>query len=179
MPLITAYPKRVKLAEFWSGGATYFLRFLRLALYVLLVLMIVGSLCFILFSAGGLNPLATLTEAVLIKKFWIATVLFTLAYFFISIFKELAKAKIVSSSDKLLHKSNLAAAIATLRTSSLSLGLINLLILVAVCLIYFLLKKLIGSAFLPSLIAGQLFLVFRMAARFVKQASFVYANRTA
>ncbi len=163
------------LSEFWRGGAMYFFRFLRLSIYVFLILAMLGSVCFALFSSGGLNPMSMDSENGLIRKFYFANAGFGIIYFIVSLFKELAKAQISIHSDhRMILKSLLKSVSRIFSFQSLALGLLNLVVLIFIGLIYYALRKLFGGAAVATIIVSQLFLVFRMAVRYVKQASFLY-----
>ncbi len=179
MRLSKDHSQSAPLTEFWKGGAMYFFRFLRLSIYLFIVLAMLGSVCFVIFSAGGLNPMTLDSENGLIRKFYIASTLFGLLYFLVSIYKELAKAQIsIHSEQRLIHKSLLKSVGRIFTFQSLLLGLLNLLVLVLVGLLYFGLKKLFGGVVIATIIVSQLFLVFRMATRYVKQASFAYQENS-
>ncbi len=177
MQLIKHYPRKVPLTEFWKGGAEYSFRFLRLGSYTLSALLILCAAGFVLFSAGGLSPFELESESILITKFWILLAAIGLGAFLISIFKEIAKAKIASNQDTLITKANLAAAAATFSTRAIGLGLVNLLVLIGCTLLYLLIKKLIGHWLIVAIIIGQVFLILRMALRFIMQASFYFQER--
>jgi len=163
---------------FWQGGSHYFFRYFRLALYLILAVSIVFLLAVFFVSYHGLNPLSLSSEGPLITKFRIAVVLLIIAIFFLTILKEIAKAKIANSASRQILSSNYAATKMLFRPKTILLGLTNAIVVLLAAALYFLLKKVMGSAMIPAVILGQLFLVFRISARFVKQASFSYLEDT-
>lgn len=172
--LIKKHPHKIFLSEFWRGGAIYFFRYLRLGLYVLLGITVLLFVSITLLAKGGLNPMSLESESSVITKFRIVSILFAILLFAIGILKELAKAKIIQDDRKFITYANISAAKASFLPRAILLALINLVFVLLATLLYFGLKKLSGNSLLPVVLAGQLFLAFRLAARYVKQASFYF-----
>ena len=173
MSLIRQDSNRALLRDFWRGGATYFFRFFRLALYVLgLSLIILAILCKLM--ATNINPLKLESEGPIITQFWISIFLFLTVSFFISVFKELAKNLIAATDNPIITRTNIMAIKGTMKLKAIGLSLVNLVALLIAGLLYFLLRKLIGSNVIPAIIVGQLFLVFRLAYKYVRLASFYH-----
>ncbi len=158
--------------QFWSGGAYYFFRFMRLTFYTLAFLGVVLFLLGSLFKMGGISPLILDSEEVLISKAKYLLALFILILFLVGIFKDIAKVKIPILEKRFISRANLIAFKKTLKRNSVSLGILNVLFLLIGGLLYLLLKKIIGDHLLPSIIISQLFLLYRIAYKFVRMASF-------
>lgn len=167
------YPDESSLANFWAGGAQYFFRFLRLGLYVLAIL---GGILFLLLLLlkDQLSALELVSEGPAINRFFLALVLLLLAGFILNIFKELAKAKIAVHNKFIIAEPNSAAFLKTFSLHSLLMGLCNLFVLGLVFGLYYLIRKLCGGYVIPTVLMGQLFLLYRIAHRFVKQGSFYF-----
>ena len=173
MAMIRQQSRKALLRDFWRGGATYFFRFLRLSLYVLGVTFVIISILYKLL-VRVINPLDLYSEGPLIKQFWISIIFFLVISFFISIFKELAKNLIAASDKPLISGTNILALRSTLKWRAIGLSLLNLLVLLMAVLLYCILRKLIGSYLIPAIIVGQLFLIFRLAYKYVRLASFYH-----
>lgn len=172
--LVRLYPQQGLPGAFWQGGGKYFFRYLRLSLYVLTLIF---GLLFILGSillSDGLNPLAMVTEAPTVRMIFLLGITFAIALFFVGIFKELAKAKIAEDGKAIITLPNRAALFQTFKIKNILLGLLNLLVIGVALALYYFLRKLSGGSLIPAVLLGQLFLLFRIAHRFVKQASFYY-----
>lgn len=172
--LIHDQPQSTSLSGFWLGGGKYFFRYLRLGLYVLGILLAVIFLLLALFFSDDMHVFALDSEAPARSKFFLCLGLFGLIGFVVGIFKELAKAKIAHHESAIISLPNSMAFLTTLRLSSLMMGLLHFLVLLLVFGIYYLIRKLCGGYLIPAIIAGQLFLLYRIAHRYVKQASFFF-----
>lgn len=173
MAMIRKSSDRGELKDFWRGGAEYFFRFLRLSVYVLgfsLILLSILSRLLI----NRIQPFNLDSEAPIMTQFWISITLFLLVMFFVGIFKEIAKNLIAASDKTLITTANTLALKGTIKSRAIGLSLLNLLALSIVALIYFLLRKLIGSYLIPAVIVGQLFLLYRLAYKYVRLASYYY-----
>jgi len=158
--------------NFWSGGAYYFFRFLRLTIYVL---GIIGFVLFILskiFSSGGTSPFVLDGEETLIAKGKFLLVIFLVVLFVIGIFKDFAKIKIAQADKFSIAQANMSATNRVFKLNTILLAFLNIVFLIFGLLLYLLLKKIMGGYLIPSLIIGQLFLLYRMAYKFVRLASF-------
>ena len=173
MALIRQDHNRAELKDFWRGGATYFFRYLRLTLYVLGFTLFIFLILFKLI-VNGIQPFAMASEGPLIAQFWISVGIFFVVVFFIAIFKELAKTLIAASDKPYITTSNTLALKGTMKWRAIGLSLINLVALLLVFLLYCLLRRLIGSFLIPAIIIGQLFLVYRLAYKYVRLASYYH-----
>ncbi len=167
------YPYKTSLSSFWAGGAEYFFRYLRLGLYVLAIL---GGILFLLLllMADHLNALEMVSEGPAKSRFFLCVGLLLVAGFILNIFKELAKAKIAVHDKSLIAQPNSEAFLKTFTMRSIALGLCHFLVLGLVFGLYYLLRKLCCGYLIPLVLVGQLFLIYRIAHRFVKQASFCF-----
>ena len=173
MSIIRNDNTKVKLKEFWRGGAEYFFRYLRLTIYTL------GSTLLVLYILSRLlinkvQPFNLDSEGPLMTQFWGSILVFLIIAFIIGIFKELAKNLIAASDKKMISTANLLAIKGTFRSRAIFLSLINLLVLLVAAALYFLLRKLIGSHLIPAIIVGQLFLIYRLAYKYIRLASYYY-----
>ena len=158
--------------HFWSGGARYFFKFMRLTLYTL---AFIGAILFILgiiFSMGGTSPLVLDSEEALMGKLKYLVAIFIIIMFLIGVFKDVAKVKIADTESRFIDKANIAALRSVFNKHRLLLGFINVLFLILGGLLYLLLKKITGNFLIPTILISQLFLLYRIAYKFVRLASF-------
>ena len=171
------YSGSAPLTEFWKGGAYYFFRFLRLSLYV-------AGLCgvFLLILATFLrnktNPFELNYEGTVLRQMWILLGLFLVICFLLHTVKEMAKNYIARIDHAVITTANRQALRQSASMQALGLSLINLIVLLLCTALYFGLRKICGSALLPALLIGQVFLLFRIAYKYVRLASFhAHLNR--
>ena len=162
---------------FWKGGAEYFFRYLRLSVYMMVIVAIILSLIFIFFTKDGLNPLHLKSEDFLIFRFKVLVIVAVVVFFMTSIFRDIAKVIIRDMSHiPFILSSNVKALAQTFTWRYVALSLFNLLFLGLGFLLYILLKTFMSSTWLV-LILSQIFLIYRLAYRFVRLASFNYQYR--
>lgn len=172
MALIQNSNNKQTRQQFWSGGAHYFFRFMRLTFYTLALHGVALFILGLLFNMGGTSPLILDSEEILITKLKYLIALFMLILFLVGIFKDIAKIHISASHRRFISKANLTALTRTFKRSSVALGILNVFFLLLGGLLYVLLKKIVGDHLLPSIIIAQLFLFYRIAYKFVRLASF-------
>lgn len=160
-----------KIKEFWSSGITFFFKFLRLNIYIILIYVIVIALMAVFFMKDGLDVFKMESEVALISRFWMLLFLLFVLGFFISIFRDVARSNIIISNPKYIHKTNLQSLKSTLRLRHISLSLINLIFLAIICLIFYTLKGI--EAVWLSFLISQFYLVFRLCYRVVRGCSFL------
>jgi hypothetical protein len=162
---------RSNIKEFWPSGITYFFKFLRLNIYILVTYAIVIALMVVFFIKDGLDVFKMESELALISRFWILLILLFVLGFFISIFRDIARCNIVISNPKFIHKTNFQSFKSILRPKYISLSFINLIFLAIICLIFYNLKG--TEAVWLSFLISQLYLVFRLCYRVVRGCSFL------
>lgn len=161
-------------SDFWQGGAKYFFRYLRLGIYVLGILSALLFLLLTFFFSDGMHVFALESEAPARSKFFLCMIILGIICFIMGIFKELAKARIAHHNSAIISQPNSLAFLRTFRFTSIFLGLTNICVLLLLLGLYYLLRKLCGGYLVPAVIIGQLFLIYRIAHRYVKQASFYF-----
>ncbi len=167
---------RSSTLKFWSGGAEFFFRFLRLKIYIFFLLMFLLGLCYFYFSKDGLSPLKLETEGMLISRFKFIICLMTVVGFFISIFKSVAQVLIFRHAhDPFIFAANKEAIRKFFTTRFIFLSILNLLFLLLGMALYLLLKRVLGDMLVALIIVGQLFLIYRIVYRYVRLSSFNYA----
>jgi len=160
---------------FWKGSAEYFFRFLRLSIYVSLAYIILFGLSYYFLASKGFNPLQMETENDFIIRVKITAVVILVVGFFLSIFRDIARAIIVQKPNSFfLTFTNLKALGITFFPKFIFLSLLNLFFLGLGMALYLLLKKLLGNPVWIGLLLGQLFLAYRIFYRIVRLASFKY-----
>lgn|GEM_PF-1462903 len=160
-----------KIKEFWSSGITFFFKFLRLNIYVLIIYAAVIALLAVFFMKDGLDVFKMESEETLVSRFWILLGLFFIIGFFISIFRDVSRSKIIILNPMYIHKTNQIAFKSIFKPKYILLSLINLFFLGIICLVFCILKgsSLVWLAFLIS----QLYLLFRLCYRVVRGCSFL------
>ncbi len=159
---------------FWKGGAEYFFRYLRLSIYMTVISGVLLSFAFIYFSKDGLNPLHLQSEGFLILRFKITAVILVCVFFISSTFRDVAKVIIRDMCHlHIILSPNFKAITQAFSWRFIALSLLNLFFLGLGLLLYLLLKNLVDNTLLI-LILSQIFLLYRLAYRFVRLASFNY-----
>jgi len=161
--------------DFFRSGGRYFKRFLLLSFAIFLVMTICASLLSTIIIALGINPFDQMSENALIIRISIAVIIFLIVFFLLSIYKEVAKV-IISDDNKGNQKGKLSQVSQfTFSRKGLGLGLLFLLLLTILSGLYFLLRYLMGENIIPLVIVGQLFMLSRIAYKFIKTATFHHA----
>ena len=177
LALARTYPEKVSLVEFWSGGAIYFFRFMRLATYCMLIMAAAGFLAYKLMQIGSFNPLQWESELKVISTFKILVGGIFLIFFLVATFRDAAKIFIADNNSEFILKVNIQAFKFLLSGKIILLAALNITVLALVTITYAVLRKFIGSALIPAIILGQMFLIFRMMYSFVRISSFYnYCN---
>jgi hypothetical protein len=159
---------------FWKGGAEYFFRYLRLSVYVIVILGVIFSLMFIYFSKDGLNPLHLESEDFLIFRFKFLVAIMAFVFFITSTFRDVAKVIIRDVKHlPIIAGTNVKALSQAFTWRFIALSLINLFFLGLGFLLYLLLKNMMSNTWMI-LVLSQIFLIYRLAYRFVRLASFNY-----
>ena len=177
MALIQQYPTQAPSSDFWRGGAYYFFRYLRLSLGTFGVFILLGIIATSFFSMSGLSPFELSSEGPVIMRFWIAIIFMVFCYFLIDLLKELCKVYIAKTDSRWFTKEFRKACKNLFKKHNLIIAGLNAVVFIAITLLYFLLKKLIGSWLIPTVICAQIYLIFRIAFRFTKLASIDIVNR--
>lgn len=160
-----------KIKEFWPSGISYFFKFLRLNIYVLLTYAIAIALMALFFMKDGLDVFQMESEEALISRFWMLLILLLIIGFFISIFKDISRAKIITIKPNYIFKTNLNSFKSILKPKYIFLSLINLIFLGIICLIFYFLKG--AESIWLSFLLSQLYLIFRLCYRVVRGCSFL------
>ena len=165
---------RTSTQVFWKGGGEFFFRYLRLSIYILLFTIAVTFIMFIFFSKDGLNPLRLESENFLIIRFKILLGFLLLILFFAATVRDITKVIVKEECHvPLITHSVIEAIKRTFSLQFIVLSLLNLVFLLLGLLLYLLLKALV-SAVVFLIIISQVFLIYRLAYRFVRLASFNY-----
>lgn len=172
LALARQYPSDYRLLEFWRGGAYYFFRFLRLAVYAIVMMAVVSYLAYLIMKEGGFNPLNWESESGFIIKSRVLIILLLITYFSIATFRDIAKVSAAKNDPEFMLANNVAAFTAIGKSKILGLSFLNVVIALAAALLYAFLRKIVGGALLPALFLGQMYLIFRMMCTFVRLASF-------
>jgi len=167
------YSIRSSLHIFWQGAASYFFRFFRLTLYILIIY---GVLIFFMgwfFIKDGLSPFDFDSEQVLINRFWILIGLFLFLSFFITTFRDLAKVLMRDNDEDLVVTKSLADAFKkTCTIKFFVLSLLNVLVLAGIAILYYFIKQWTQNYFIATIVAGQIFILFRLAYKIIRFSSF-------
>jgi hypothetical protein len=167
---------RTSVQVFWKGGGEFFFRYLRLSIYLLLFISFVVLILFLFFEKDGLNPLELESEDFLIFRFKILVGFLVVVLFFAATTRDIAKVLIKENCHlPLVTHPILKALRSTFSLHSLSLSLLNLLFLLLGFLLYLLLKSIVSPTILI-IVISQIFLLYRLAYRFVRLASFNYLH---
>jgi len=170
MAMIRQYPNKAPMTDFWRGGAYYFFRYLRLAVYIIALSGIILQV-FQKFLLNGFSPFKLDSEGPMITKFWLLLIAFIGISILLHTIKTLSKNLIADEDHWNIGNANLKA-IKLLSARTIALQFINILVILFFAGLYFLLRKLLGSYLIPAILLGQLFLLFRMASKYVGLASF-------
>lgn len=170
--VIKTYSVRSSLFIFWKGAATYFFRFFRVTVYVLIVYGLLIYVLYLFFMKDGLSPFDFDSEQILINRFWILLIIFAIGAFFIATFRDLTKV-IIGHHDELVIFESVRESLKKLFSLQfILLSLLNVIVLLLLLGLYQLLKNLTGNALLMGVIVSQIFLLFRVAYRIVRLGSF-------
>lgn len=166
------YSVRSSLFLFWKGAATYFFRFFRLTIYVLIINGLIGFILFKIFMKDGLSPFDFDSEQILISRFWLLSAIFIFLGFFITSFRDLTKVIIGHHDELFITQSLKESFFRIFKPRFMFLSLLNIAVLLLLFAVYLVLKKLTGQSFWVGIVVAQIFLLFRMAYRIVRVASF-------
>ena len=146
------------LKLFWSSGAKYFFRFLRLAIYILLVIGLFAGVMFFISGIPTTSILEYDTEMTLIYKFRFILGILLVLLFLISIFKDITKFHIASNNRSIIIGEIWAGIKSSFRLRSILIGLVFLLLQMGLFLLYLgairmgLDKTILSIAVIPQLI---------------------------
>lgn len=169
--------EKTSVASFLKYGAVYFFRFFRLTFYILITYGSVLALFAYYFTKDGLDVFKMDSEIVLINRFWILCAALIVIGFFISIFRDNAKAHIVSNNSQFIFKSNLRAIKQLILPKFVLLSLLNLAMLGIVSLLYFGLKSIVTPTGIMLLLLTQFYLLIKLCYRVVREVSYLEMNR--
>ncbi|MEL6986515.1 MAG: hypothetical protein AAGK97_01705 [Bacteroidota bacterium] len=164
-------------ANFFQGGAKYFWRFLRLDIYFIAIYILLLFIAFKIFEAGGLSVFDMENETGIINRFYVVSICTTVILFIFGIVHMYAKLFIAQSDKILIHQSIGEAFRFTFKNffRVFLLAVLNLLVFAAIAGLYFWYRKhfhFSNSSILLLFIMGQLFILFRIACRVVRYASY-------
>jgi len=166
------YSLRSSLYIFWKGAASYFFRYSRLSIYVLIILGLVGFILIKIFLKDGLSPFAFYSENILITRFWWVLTIFIIIAFFVATFRDITKVIVAYNDEEMIISQSLYTAFKrTFTIRYLLLSLLNVIILILVFGLYLFLKSILSNALIPLIIISQLFLVIRITYRIVRLGS--------
>ena len=183
--MVTIIQNRDKYQEFsnfWKGGAVLFWRFLRLDFYFILIYLVIAAIGFSIFQFGGLSVFEMESETGLINRFYIIAIVMSILFFILGIIHIYAKLFISKTNKILIHKDVLKAFTFCIKNFGIVilLGIINLLVFGIFAGFYFWFRKhyyFSNSPILLLLVIGQLFILFRIACRIIRAASFEALSR--
>jgi hypothetical protein len=164
-------------SNFWKGGASLFWRFLRVDLYFIILYLITAFIGFSIFQIGGFSIFNLETEMGLINRFYIIAIAITALFLFFGMVHMYAKLFIAKANKIFIHEEVLKAFSFCFRNflTVLLLGVINLLVFGFFAALYFWFRKhyhFSNSSILLLFILGQFFILFRIACRIVRAASY-------
>lgn len=165
---------------FWSEGARYFFRFLRLTFYIILFYLLIVALLLWYIGITDLHILEMESEMELIFRLKVSAGILVLFIYLVSVFKELAKIAIARSDESLITTPLLYAAKQTCSIKYLVLGLVLSLLLGIIFIMYYILSVHFGfkPMFLSILILPQILLLLRIAIRYVRLSAYSYMSKT-
>ena len=172
------YPEECGIVDFWSGGAYYFWRFIRLTAYVILAITLFASAAFIWPNLSSLNVLEMDNESFVLVKFYTSFAIFLLFIFLVTIYRDVSKVNIVNSDNTYINEDTTAAFRNSLDLSNLSLGLLNVFVAVVIGAMYYLMKSLLNDSWFALLIVSQVYLVIRFVYKLARIGSFVQLRKT-
>ena len=146
------------LKLFWSSGAKYFFRFLRLAIYILLVIGLFAGVMFFISCIPTTSILEYVTEMTLIYKFRFILGILLVLLFLISIFKDITKFHIARNNRSIIIGEIWAGIKSSFRLRSILIGLVFLILQMGLFLLYLgairmgLDKTILSIAVIPQLI---------------------------
>lgn len=161
--------ERFSVKEFMAGGALYFWRTLRLALYFLLLQIGLLAILLFVFMAIGINPKEMESDVQFLRYFRIILPIYLFAAMVIAIIHDYVKIHVVTQNANPMMKAFGAGTWFVFGHfgSVLLLYVINLFLLVALFLVYFQAKLLISTSvgILSGFLLSQLFLVGRIGVK--------------
>lgn len=173
--VIDSYNKnQFSFSDFFASAVKHFFANLRLSLGVTLFYSIVCVLAFFYFAKDGLNVLEMENENRLVFRFQVlTTIIFTLA-FFVGIFKEIVRVRIVKKNLTIFTSAVKHAFKNMLKPDYLILGFINLIFLVIVVVLHFIIvtSPLLNNQIILMIILSQTLLIFRMILKITRLGSF-------
>ena len=175
--MIQAKERYSDFKNFFSDGAYYFWRFLRLDMYFLLLYLFISFIAFKIFQIGGFSIFNLENELGLINRFYILSAVMTILFFFLGMIHMYAKLFIGLEDRFFIHKEVKAAFDFCVRNfwKALSLAILNFLVFGIIAMLYFWFRKhyhFSNSSILLLFLLGQAFILFRIACRIVRMASY-------
>lgn len=160
------------VSAFFAGAIKYFFRFLRIGIYVLIAYAICLVVAYFYFTKDSIHVLKIESEDFLIQRFWIILILLGIIGFFIGLFRDVAKANIVKTNERLIFESNLKSLKNVFKINYISLGLMHILILAIVLIVFFNIRNITCPNIIVYFAVGQIFIIVKIFLRVVRWVSF-------
>ena len=165
---------RMEFSTFLSSCARYFWKMLVLTLLTIIVFGIVFFILFKFFAQEGFNPFALESEMGLISRFWISISVLILVFFILTTIRDFTKISIVEDLSRRLMPSVREGFSRTFKPVNLVLSMLNILVLIVILYAYHRFKISVGEFSLSVLLIGQLIIIFRIAYKLIRLASFSF-----
>lgn len=169
--------KRMKFPAFFSSCAKYFWKMVLLAFLVIVISCIILFILFQYFAIEGFNPFELETETGILNRFWISIILFAILSFLLTTFRDFSKISIVQEVSNRFIPAVIQGARQVFKPWNLVLSFLNVSILIIVLLCYQYLKTSTGEFSLAVIILGQVLIIFRIAYKLIRLASFSAIQR--
>ncbi|WP_235296128.1 hypothetical protein [Portibacter marinus] len=160
----------IVLRSFWNGGLNYFWRILRLSLYYLITIMIIGFVSYRFSLFMGINILEVHSDWEFIQKLSISAILFVLLAFLVLMVKQYAKLQIAAYNQPFITGAVMKGSgfvFKNLISAGLLSGLNIVLMIVAVFILIQLRNVIPTHLWALTFLIAQVILILKIAARII------------
>ena len=170
--LIASAKEEFCFKEFWAYCSSLFIRFIGVAVLLMIMTGIMLFLLFSIFSKDGFNPFFLENEQVLINRFWWLTAIFILFLFWVSVFRDASKIEIYKNRESAFWKNILSGLRQSLKISFLFNGVLNALVYVVIFWLFFKIRPQLDLFGWVLILTSQLWLILRLSYRVARLRSF-------
>ncbi len=132
----SVFYKDFKLSTFLSGGLKFFFRFLRLTIYMLILLGFIGFILYKVLTFGEINIFQIDSEDFLISRAVWLSICFAVIYTFLKLWNDWLKITIARLNPKFFFRQSIGAISQILNIKTIVVFLINILIALAMILLF-------------------------------------------